>query len=131
MNTPDRYLADINRYHERVQNFFYASVPGALGVLYYLTLGGVGERMINSVQTNISQVKSGEMIPLAIAFGLWALPFELAEHNMTKLKQSLRDYKVNSENRPLPIRYTLVDYFVNTVMKIAFDKSPMPSDSES
>lgn len=126
MNSLERDLQIINGYHECVQKFFYASVPGAIWTLYQLTLGGLGEKLINSLQTNVAQVTPSEMIFLAVSFAVWLYPFEYAEQNMVRLKQSVRDYRIRSGDENLPITYTPVDYIVNTVMKFAFEKSPMP-----
>jgi hypothetical protein len=125
MHNPERDLHEIHKYHDRVQQYFYLCVPGALWFIEQLTIGGMGEKIAHVVNTHAAP-NTINTLPLAIALGLWALPFEAAESNMAGLKESIRNYREKSGDMTLPVKYTWVDNTVNTIMKFAHDRSPLP-----
>jgi len=125
MYNPERDLREIHRYHDRVHQFFYLCIPGALWCIEQLTIGGVGEKIAHVISTH-GVPNTVNTIPLAIALGLWGLPFEASEYSMAGLKQHIRDYRERSGDMKLPITYTWVDNTVNTIMKFAHDRSPLP-----
>ncbi|GEM_PF-4409266 len=126
MRDSDEYLTRIRTYHDRVQSFFYASVPGAIWFIYQLTAGGMIEKFALSYQTNTPHSTFEENALLGLALAAWGIPFEFAEHNLARMKQWIAYYRSATGDPALPVQYTLPDLIVNAASKLLFDKSLLP-----
>ena len=117
----DRDLQEISRLRNEVRKFFLLSVPGCLWFIGMLTVGGVGQKI---VEGGMQYRPIPEALQLVIPLALWLFILEESEKNMEKLKQRLRTYiHVHGTN---PISYTGIERTVNIIMWLFWDKSPLP-----
>lgn len=118
-------IKEILSTRKKVLEFFLLSIPGALWLTEKLVVEGYAEKIYHIAH---GDALDANLIPLVLAFVLWLIPFELAEKNMSDLKQHIRDYMTRSGETLSPIQFTPVEKFVNIAMIPLFDKSPLPPD---
>lgn len=124
MNSEDD-LEKINRLHRDVHSWFFVSAPGFIWLMTNLinevNSGRFGQ-MVSSVARGgpVTNDPLTFLLAYPIPFAAWWVPFEIAELRMSKLKSRLRS------SNSIHIKYTSIDRFVNGVMKIAHDRTPLP-----
>lgn len=118
-------IKEILSTRKEILKFFLLSIPGALWLTEKLVVEGYAEKIYQIARGNALDTN---LIPLVLPFASWLIPFELAEKNMSDLKQHIRDYMTRSGEATSPIQYSLIERIVNFAMIPLFDKSPLPPD---
>lgn len=116
----ERDIGAIRELNTKAHLWFAASVPGAIGLIQQLTSGVLAENFIHH------RMEPNESILLGLGFALWWVPFELSEYAISHMKEKIRSHLAYSGETESPISYSPIIRGVNTVMKIAHDRTPLP-----
>lgn len=126
----EKYLAEIPKYQERAKRLVLLSVPFGLmtpALLIRSWLAGDFSCAISSDYGESNICKTIMVLDGVPLLFVWQGIYLLAEGQISRMKQAVRDYR-NTAEKPLePIRYTRMTKFINKTMPL-FDNSPLPPE---
>ncbi len=122
----ETHLQKLQILREKVQFYFLLSFPSALAILVASPL------FIQQYTSIFDRPVTPEEYPKYLIFPIllfyWWILFERSEENMEELKNEVRAYlkKYNDS----PFHYTMIEQTVNLIMKIAWERSPLPKEKD-
>lgn len=118
-------LSHILKLHREVQTYTLLSVPGAFGVLTTTGLEVLGGgKLIRELSEHhpIPDSQAQTLLVFGVCLMAWWLAFERAEYCLINMKQQIRA----TFDGKSPIVYTPIDRFVNFVLNLSPDRTPLP-----
>lgn len=114
-----KYREEIDECREDIKYYIRLAVPG---FLWFIAETAMSLTIFNDTPNRINNIAS--TLPLMAAW----VPFEMAEGTMLEMKMKIREYCRRTSTTIAPIQYTKTELFVNSAMRLLFDKSPLTPD---
>lgn len=118
----EEYLENIERLHRKVKTFATLAAPGLIWLIGSVIANDTVGQISRAVDFNEPARLSYLVLPI-VAF---VVPLEMSEAAMYGMKRFIKSFLIQNPEDDVPIEYGVIDLVINGIMRLAFDRMPLP-----